>query len=239
MRSLELAKRNAKVMYRDPLSLAANAGLPVLLLIVLQAFERVDAVVEPSSLAPGVVLFGFAMLTITSARSIAQDRESSLFDRLLTTPLSANDVVLAYSAPYLVIAAVQAVAVFAVAGALGTEFQGSLLWVGVTLLAMAVLSIGVGMLIGTTVPRQAAIGPWIAILLLTIFGGAWIGLDHVGGAVDRVASVLPFAQALDAVRRVLVEGSAASGGADLFWVAAYAVGVAVCAVAVFRRRMTG
>ncbi len=238
MRSLELAKRNAKVMYRDPLSLAVNAGLPVVLLLVLQALEDVDAFFAPSSLAPGIVLFGFAMLTMTSAMSLAQDRETSLFARLLTTPLRANDFVLAYSAPYLVVAAVQAIAVFAVAGALGMEFEGNPVWVVVTLLAMAVLYVGIGMLIGATVPYKAVTGPWMVVLLLTIFGGAWVNLDDIGGAFETVASVFPFAHALDAIRGVLIEGSAADIGGDLLWVAAYTIGVAVCAVAVFRRRMT-
>ena len=88
MRSLELAKRNFKETWRDWLSLGVNVALPVLMLLVLQALEGVDAFFAPTSLAPGVAVFGFAMLTMSSAMTLAQDRETSLFARLLTARLT-------------------------------------------------------------------------------------------------------------------------------------------------------
>jgi ABC-2 type transport system permease protein len=238
MRSLELAKRNFKVMWRDWLSLGVNVGLPVLLLLVLQALEEVDEFFAPTSLAVGVVLFGFAMLTMTSAMSLAQDRETSLFARLLTTPLRANDFVLAYSAPYLVVAAIQALGVFVIATFLGLGIEGNLVWVVVTLLLMAMLYVSLGMLIGATVPYKAVTGPWTVVLLLTIFGGAWVNLEDIGGAFESVASVFPFAHALEATRAVMLEGAGfADISADLMWVVGYTAAVVVLSVWVFRRRM--
>ena len=238
MNWLELARRNFRVMWRDRLSLAVNVGLPVVLLLVLQALQDVDDFFEPTSLAPGVVLFGFAMLTMTSAMSLAQDRETSLFARLLTTPLRANEFVLAYSAPYLAVAAIQAITVFALAVPLGLGVEGNPIWVVVALTVMAVLYVGAGMLIGATVPYKAVTGPWTVLLLLTIFGGTWVNLEDIGGAFERVAAVFPFAHALDAMRGVLVDGAALGDIAgDLVWVATYTVVVAVLSVVVFRHRM--
>ncbi len=238
MRWLELANRNFKTMWRDWLPLTVNVALPLALLLIFQALESVDDFFAPTSLAPGVVVFGFVMLTMTSALELAQDRESSLFARLLTTPLSARDFVLAYSAPYIAVAIIQAVLVFTVAALLGAGTEGSPIWVVLVLLAMALLYVGVGMIIGTSVSYKAVPGPWAIVLMLTIFGGAWMNLDDIGGVFRSVADWFPFAHALDATRAVMVDG--AGGGdiaADLVWVIAYASATASAAVVVFRSRM--
>jgi ABC-2 type transport system permease protein len=226
-------------MVRDSLSLGVNVALPIALLLVLQALEGVDEFFAPASLAPGVVLFGYAMLTMTSAMSLAQDRESSLFARLLTTPVRANEFVVAYSVPYLAIAAIQALLVYAVAVPLGAGTEGSPLWLVVVLALMAVLYVGLGMLIGATVPYKAVTGPWMVVLLLTIFGGTWVNLAEIGGVFESVAAWFPFAHALDAMRAVALDGAGWSDIAgDVAWVAGYATVIVVVAIAVFRRRMT-
>jgi ABC-2 type transport system permease protein len=238
MRSLELSKRNFKGMWRDWLSLGVNVALPLLLLLVLQALEGVDDFFAPSSLAPGVVLFGFAMLTMTSAMALAQDRESSLFARLLTTPLRANDFVVAYSAPYVAVAAIQAVLVFAAGLFFGLGVEGNPAVPILVLAVMALWYVGMGMIIGALVPYKAVTGPWTVVLLLTIFGGTWVNLEDIGGVFQTVADVFPFAHALEAMRAAMV-GGAGFGDVtgDLVWVAAYTAAVAVLAVIVFRRRM--
>jgi ABC-2 type transport system permease protein len=237
-RSIALAGRNYKEMTRDWMSLGVNVALPIALLLVLQALESVDDFFAPASLAPGVVLFGYAMLTMTSAMSLAQDRESSLFARLLTTPMRANEFVVAYSLPYLAIAAIQALIVYAIAVPLGAGTEGDAIWIVVVLALMAVLYVGLGMLIGATVPYKAVTGPWMAVLLLTIFGGTWVNLADIGGVFESVAAWFPFAHALDAIRGVALEGAGWGDIAgDVAWVAGYAAAVVVVAVAVFRRRM--
>jgi ABC-2 type transport system permease protein len=225
-------------MWRDWLSLGVNAGLPVVLLLTLQALEGVDDFFAPSSLAPGVVLFGFAMLTMTSAMAFAQDRETSLFARLLTTPLHANDFVLAYSLPYLAVAAIQSIGVFAIGFLLGLGIEGSVAIVALVLLLMAMWYVGMGMIIGALVPYKAVTGPWTLVLLLTIFGGAWVNLEDIGGVFQTAADWFPFAHALTAVRLVMIEGAGfADVGGDLLWVLGYTVAVVAVAIVVFRRRM--
>jgi ABC-2 type transport system permease protein len=238
MRSLELSKRNFKGMWRDWLSLGVNVALPLLLLVVLQALEGVDDFFAPSSLAPGVVLFGFAMLTMTSAMALAQDRESSLFARLLTTPLRANDFVIAYSAPYVAVAIIQAVLVFAAGLFFGLGVEGNPAVPVLVVVLMALFYVGMGMIIGALVPYKAVTGPWTVILLLTIFGGTWVNLEDIGGVFQTVADPFPFTHALEATRAAMVGGAGFGDvAADLVWVAAYTVAVAALAVAVFRRRM--
>jgi ABC-2 type transport system permease protein len=225
-------------MWRDWLSLGVNIALPVVLMLVLQALEGVDDFFAPTSLAPGVVLFGFAMLTMTSAMVLAQDRESSLFARLLTTPLRANDFVIAYSAPYVVVAILQAIGVFAIGVVLGLGTEGNAAIVVLALLLMALWYVGMGMIIGALLPYKAVTGPWTVVLLLTIFGGTWVNLEDIGGVFQSAADWFPFAHALTAIRSVMLTGAGFGDvGTDLVWVAGYTAVVVVLAVVVFRRRM--
>lgn len=234
-----LVNRNYKVMWRDWVSLGVNVALPVAMLLVMQALQGVDDFFAPTSLAPGVVLFGFAMLSMTSAMALAQDRESSLFDRLLTTPLRANDFVMAYSLPYLAVAVVQTVVIIGIALFLGFGSEGNIALVVLILLLMAILYVGLGMMIGASVPYKLVTGPWMVALMLTIFGGTWVNLEDIGGPFQAVGDVFPFAHALEAIRGVLLDGAGFGHiVADLAWVVGYTVLIAGLAVGVFRHRMT-
>ena len=239
MRSLALGKRNFIEVWRDPLSLSLTIALPAGLLLVFQLLSDVDSFFSAASLVPGVVLFGFVMLMFSAALAMARDRESELFSRLLTAPLNSNQFVTGYSLPYLPVAVIQALALFAIGLALGLEVNGNLGLVALVLGLMAVMYIAWGMVIGAVFSTKTATFPYMGILLLTIFGGAWFDLEAIGGAIKTVGDWLPFAHALDATRDVLIRGAGfGTIAADLWWIVGYTLVSVVIAVVVFRRRMT-
>jgi ABC-2 type transport system permease protein len=238
VRSRALATRNFIEIWRDPLSLSLTVALPVGMLLVLQLLGDVDDFFTVTSVAPGAILFGFVMLMFSEALSLSRDRESALFSRLLTAPLRPGEFVSGYSVPYLPVAIIQALALFGVAWVLGLESNGSLWLVALILLIMAVMYIGWGMILGVTFSTKTVTFPYMAILLLTIFGGAWMDINAIGGVFKTVGDWFPFAHALDAMRGVLIDGVGfASITTDLYWVFGYTVVTTLLAVAVFRRRM--
>lgn len=238
MRSLELAKRNFREVWRDWLSLGLTIGLPLLMLLVLQALGGVDAFFSPTNLAPGVALFGFVMLMFSAAMTLSRDRESALFSRLLTAPLKSGDFAAAYSLPYLAVAIIQGVVLYAVAALLGLEMNGNVFLVILILLVSAVLFVGLGMITGSFFTYKQVPFVYMVILLLTIFGGAWMDLEAIGGGFQSFGNVFPFAHAMDAVRDIMVDGAGFSAVAtDLYWVVGYTVVVVGLAVWAFRRRM--
>lgn len=238
MRSAELTKRNFKEVWRDPLSLALTIGLPVLMLVVLQALESVDEFFSPTSLAPGVAVFGFVMLMFSAAMSLARDRESSLFSRLLTTPLKPRDFATGYSLPYLPVAIIQAIVIFAIAALFGLEIAGSAVLVALILLLAAVMFIGLGMIIGSLFTQNQVPFVYMVILLLAIFGGAWVDVESIGGIFQTVGEWFPFAHALDAARDVMSTGAGfADVSGDLYWLVGYTVLIVGVALVAFRHRM--
>jgi ABC-2 type transport system permease protein len=225
-------------VWRDPLSLGLTVGLPILMLLVLQALGGVDDFFTATSLAPGVAVFGFVMLMFSAAMTLAKDRESALFSRLLTTPLGPGDFAAAYSLPYLLVAVIQGIALFAIGGLLGMEINGSLMLVFLILFVMAVLFVALGMICGSLLTIRQVPFAYMVILLLAIFGGAWMDLEAIGGAFQTVGDLFPFAHALDAARDVMIDGANFSAiASDLYWVLAYTAVVAGLAVLAFRRRM--
>lgn len=239
MRSAELVKRNAKEVERDPLNLGMTLVLPPALLVVLDALGGEDATfLTPTMLAPGIALFGFVMLMFSSALILARDRETALLSRLLTAPLRSSDFVGGYSVPYLAVAIVQSLVVFAGAALLGAENAGNPLLLVVVLLLMAIFYVGLGMAFGSLLGVTALSGAYTVVLLLTIFGGAWFDLEEIGGPFETVGDLLPFKHALDAMRAVMVDGDGlGSIGTDLVWIAGYAIAAVALAIVMFRRRM--
>lgn len=240
MNFVELAKRNFREIMRNPLSLALTLLLPPALLLVLESFGGADsATFNATFLTPGIALFGFVMLMFSSAMLLSRDRETALLARLLSTPLRASDFVNAYSLPYLAVAGIQVAILFTLGGVLGFEIEGSFILVLVVLVLMAIFYIALGIVFGSLLSVAAVSGAYTAILFLTIFGGAWFDLQEIGGPVDTVAEVLPFAHSLDAMRAVMADGAGfADIATDLGWVLAYTLAAVGLAIMSFKKSMS-
>ena len=244
MSSTQLTSRNLKGLLRDPLALGLAVALPVGMLLILLAVGRAVGETEASwlsatQLTPGIVLFGFVMLMFSSAMALSRDRDSSLLARLFTTPVSAGGFIAGYSLPYLPVAATQAVVLYVIGAFYGLTMVGNVGLVILLLGLMAVFYIALGMLFGTTLTINQVSGAYATVLLLTIFGGAWVDLSTLGGTFEAVANLLPFTHALDATREVMADGAGVSDIAtDLAWVTGYTLATVTLAVTLFRRQMT-
>jgi ABC-2 type transport system permease protein len=235
MRFMALANINFKEMYRNPLHIGLTIGLPIGLLLVFQA---IPDWLTPTFLVPGIVLLGFAFLTDSAGMILARDREKAFLSRLLTAPLRATDFILAYSLPYVLVAIIQIVVVFAIGGLLGLEISGNLGLVFLVLFVMSIGYIGLGMILGSLFTYTQASIVWIVVMLLTVFGGAWMDLEEIGGAIQSTMNVLPFSHALDASRDVMINGAGFSDIAiDLLWVFGYTLVFVTLGILLFRRRM--
>lgn len=243
MRAMELARRNLQEAWRDLLSVGVNIALPLGLMIILGLLGRRIAEQAPqlsaTMLAPGIALFGFAMLVFSSGYLLARDRENALLARLLTAPLRPIDFIAAYSVPYVPVAIAQIAVVYVSGAFLGLEIAGHWALVFLVLLAMAVGYIGLGMLLGSLLTSKQVGMTYAVVLIPTIFSGTWFELEVFGEGFTRAMNVLPFAHALDAARDVMVDGAGLGAIAtDLYWVVGYSIAFFGLGVLAFRRRMT-
>lgn len=234
------AKRTTLEIARDPLTLFFGAAFPVILLLLMsliQANIPVD-LFRMERLAPGVMVFGHAFITLFAALLIARDRSTSFLLRLFATPMRASDYLGGYLLPLLPLALLQGVLLYAVALLLGLPFSVHLLFaLGVGLLCSLIFA-AMGLLFGSILSDKQVGGICGALLtnLTAWLSGVWFDIKLLGGAFGAVARALPFYHAVEACREATAGQYAALPG-HLAVVLAYAAVLMALAVWCFGRQM--
>lgn len=240
MRMFVFAKRNAKELLRDPLTVIFGLGFPLVLLLLLSAIQANIPVplFEIKRLSPGIAVFGLSFMTLFSATLIAKDRGSLLLQRLYTTPLRPIEFILGYALPILPFSLAQSVICYAVAFLLGLEVTLDCLLAILFILPVSLLYIALGLLFGSILTDKQAGGVCGALLtnLSAWLSGIWFDLELVGGAFQRIANLLPFVHAVEMERAVL-GGDLRGAMPHLLWVLGYAILLLALAVVLFLRQM--
>ena len=240
MRMLTFAKKNAKEILRDPLTLFFGLGFPLVLILLLSAIQaNIPAkLFEIQHLTPGITVFGLAFMTLFSATIIAKDRSSSLLQRLYTTPLTPIDYILGYALPIVPISVAQCIICYIAAIVLGLEITVNICYAVVFIIPVSILYIALGLLCGSTLTDKQVGGICGALLtnLSAWLSGVWFDLDLVGGVFKKISYALPFVHAVEMERSVLA-GDFAGIFPHIWWVLGYATVLFVLAVLLFLRQM--
>lgn len=240
MRMLTFAKRNFMEIIRDPLNLCFLFGFPAVLLLLLSAIQANIPVslFEIQHLAPGVMVFGLAFMTLFSATLISKDRQSSFMQRLYTTPMKPADFILGYTLPLIPIAMAEGVVSYIIALALGLEISLNILLSIILIIPVALLYIGIGLLCGSVLNDKQVGGICGALLtnLSAWLSGIWFDLDLVGGAFKKIAYALPFVHAVE-MERAVIAGNFGDILPHFLWVMGYAVVILIIAVMLFLKQM--
>lgn len=240
MKMITFSSRTAKEILRDPLNLAFGIGFPVVLLLLFSAIQANIPVplFEIENITPGIVIFGLSFMTLFSATLIAKDRQSSLLQRLYTTPLTAADFVFGYTLPIFPIGIAQTIVCFAIAAMLGLEITVNCLLAVLAAIPAAFLFVSLGLLCGSVFTDKQVGGICGALLtnLTAWLSGAWFDLELVGGTFKKIAYALPFAHAVEA-ERLILSGTRDGVVTHLLWVLGYALVTTAAAVFAFTRSM--
>ena len=240
MRTLAFAKRTAKEILRDPLTLFFGLGFPLVLILLLSAIQANIPVslFEIDSLAPGICVFGLAFMTLFTALIISKDRSSSFLQRLYTTPMRSVDFILGYTLPIIPISVLQSVICYCVALCLGLDFSANLFVATLLVIPVALLYISLGLLFGSILSDKQVGGICGALLtnLSAWLSGIWFDLELVGKAFKTVAYSLPFVHAVE-LERLAVAGNFGEIWTHLLVVLAYIIGSMALAVYFFLRQM--
>ena len=240
MKLLTFTSRTAKEILRDPLTVIFGLGFPLVLILLLSAIQANVPVslFEISSLTPGITVFGLSFMTLFSATLVAKDRESSLMQRLYTTPLKATDFILGYMLPIIPIAVVQCLICYVVAIILGLKVSISIVFATLMIIPIAVFFIALGLLFGSILNVKQVGGICGALLtnLTAWLSGVWFDLKLVGGVFEEIAGFLPFVHAVELERAVL-SGNYSDIFSHLWWVLGYAFGALILAIAFFLCQM--
>ena len=239
MRLLTFAKRCAKEIIRDPLNLMFGLGFPIVLLLLLSAIQANIPVklFEIESLAPGITVFGLSFLTLFSATLIAKDKESSLLQRLYTTPLKSSDYILGYMLPIIPIAIVQSVICYLIAIAIGLPITINIIYAILMIVPIAIFYVALGLLCGSVFNVKQVGGICGALLtnLSAWLSGVWFDLELVGGTFSKIANVLPFIHAVE-LERAMISGNFSEALSHIYPVLGYAIVIMIGAILLFLRQ---
>ena len=239
MRLLTFAKRCAKEIIRDPLNLMFGLGFPIVLLLLLSAIQANVPVklFEIESLAPGITVFGLSFLTLFSATLIAKDKESSLLQRLYTTPLKSSDYILGYMLPIIPIAIVQSVICYLIAIAIGLPITINIIYAILMIVPIAIFYVALGLLCGSVFNVKQVGGICGALLtnLSAWLSGVWFDLELVGGTFSKIANVLPFIHAVE-LERAMISGNFSESLSHIYPVLGYAIVIMIGAILLFLRK---
>ena len=240
MRMLTFARRNAKEILRDPLTLFFGLGFPLVLLVLMSVIQANIPVslFELPHLTPGVTVFGLSFMTLFSATVIAKDRGSAFLSRLYTTPLTPTDYLLGYTLPMLPIAAAQCAVCYLGAILLGLDVTVHLLSAILMIVPVSLLYIALGLLCGSILNEKQVGGICGALLtnLSAWLSGVWFDLSLVGGTFRKIADALPFVHAVELERAVLA-GNYDAIAPHLLWVLGWSLVLMAEAVFLFLRQM--
>ncbi len=237
---LTLAKRNAREILRDPLTVCFSLGFPLMILFLLTAIQANIPVklFELYHITPGIAVFGLSFMTLFSATLIAKDRESALLARLYTAPLSAADFIFAYLLPMIPIAVGQSLICFLAALCLGLKVSVNIVYCIAFIAPISLFYIFLGLLCGSLLSSKQVGGICGAMLtnVAAFLSGTWFDLDMVGGTFRKIAYALPFVHAVELERAVL-NGAWENMLPHLLWVLAYTAVTGAAAVFFFLHQM--
>lgn len=240
MRMLTFSGRCAKEILRDPLDLGFGLGFPLALILLLSAIQAniPVALFELERLTPGIMVFGLSFMTLFSALLVSKDRESALFGRLCTTPMTASDFIFGYSLPMIPISVAQSVVCCAASALLGLKLTVTVVWAVLAVIPVSLFFISVGMLCGSLFGSKQVGGICGALFtnLSAWLSGIWFDLDLVGGAFKKAAELLPFSHAVE-LERALFSGDFSGTLPHIWWVIGYTAALYVISVSVFVRKM--
>ncbi|MBO4263036.1 MAG: hypothetical protein J5903_04560, partial [Clostridia bacterium] len=164
---IALTKRNLKEILRDPVSLAFLILMPLVMeLLFYFIFHDLTAQFEMRYLAPGIVVFSQAFLTLFSGLLIALDRSTSFMTRLFVIKVKSHEFIFGYVFSLLPIAAAQSVLFFLVGGIFDPSmFCAGMIYGILCSLFTATLFMGLGILLGS-ICNEKSIGGVSSIVVM-------------------------------------------------------------------------
>lgn len=237
-----LTGRNMKEILRDPLSLVFIIGLPLVMEILFYLiFHKLTSQFEMRYLAPGIVAFSQAFLSLFVGLLIANDRGTTFLTRLYVSPARSHEFIFAYALPFLPVVLVQSVLFFLVGGLFDSSILSASIIPAVLIsLVISLFFISAGILVGS-ISNEKSVGGIASIIITgqSILSGMWFPIDQLGGGFMAVMNALPFRSATLLVQNTM------NGIGDftndflkpLLIVLAYTVLVFILAIVIFMRRM--
>ena len=191
---------------------------------------------------PGIVGVITLLITmLTTALSVAREREEGTFDQLLVTPMQPVEILLGKALPGFIIGIAEATLIISVATLwFRVPLVGSLIVLYIGLALFLLSAVGMGLLISSlaVTQQQGLLGAFLFMVPAVILSGFATPIANMPEAVQYLTLLDPLRYFLIILRKVFLEGVSFDVLVHEFWPMA-AIGVASLSAAswLFRHRM--
>ena len=241
-RIFTLTKRNLKEIIRDPLSLIFTLVLPLFMEILFYLiFHDLTEQFQMKYLAPGIVVFSQAFLTLFTGLLLSTDKNTSFLTRLYVSKAKSYEFIFAYALSVLPITLVQSILFFLIGGIFDTALFGLGMILAIILsVVTSLFFIGMGILFGS-ICNEKSIGGVSSIVIVgqSVLSGMWFPVDGLNNGMITFMKVLPFKNATMLIQNMIigVNDSFTDFILPLLIVLGYTVLAFVVAILVFKNKM--
>jgi len=226
-----LTIKNFKSMIRELSQLIWIFGYPLVFILLMRFAYGLETY---NIFAPGIIILAPIVLISQLAGHFADEKESGTLQRLITTPVSRQTILLSGLFSQLIVAAIQIVIILLLSLLFGAHFDSN---ANIFLLffipfLVAFLSLGFGLLLASIVKTagSAAGLAWFIILPLQFLGGIL--------SVEPIIEFIPTSLASEAMSAVMLDGSIEFDlvGLNLIYIAIWSLILIIIGILLFQRK---
>ncbi|QIL50724.1 ABC transporter permease [Weissella coleopterorum] len=153
--------------------------------------------------------FVFFFVFLISGMALLRERASGTLDRLLATPVKRSDIVFGYILSYGLLAILQTIIIVSYTiWVLNVEVTGSILWVVIINILLAMVALTFGILMSTFAKSEFQMMQFIPLVVVPqIFFSGLISIDSMAGWLKVIADIMPMKYAGDALTNVVMSGA--------------------------------
>lgn len=156
-----------------------------------------------------IAFFAFFFVYLLTSVSFLRERLQGSFERLIVSPLRRSEIVVGYMLGFGFFAALQSIVVVAyVIFALRIDHQGSLVWVCLITLLLAMCAVNLGIALSAFARTELQVVQFIPLVLLpqALLSGVIFPVADLPAPLQIIARGLPLTYANDALRAVMLRG---------------------------------
>lgn len=160
--------------------------------------------------------FIFFFVFLISGIALLKERTSGTLERLLATPVKRSEIIFGYSTGYGIFAIFQTILIVLFAlYVLKIEIVGSLLWVLIVAILLALVALTLGIFVSTFAASEFQMIQFIPVVVIPqVFFSGIIPLDSMASWVKNISYIFPLSYAGDALTDVMLKGQ---GFFDIWW----------------------
>ena len=241
-RILILTKRNIKEILRDPLSLIFTILMPLgMEILCYLLFHTQTDQFQMKFLAPGIVVFSQAFLTLFVGLLISVDRSSSFLTRLYVSKAKSYEFIISYALSIIPIVLLQSILFFLIGGIFDTNiFCVGMILAIILSLVTSLFFIASGLFLGC-VCGEKSIGGVASIIIASqsLLSGMWFPLDSMSTGMITFMEILPFRNATLLMQNTLngINDPFKDFILPLLIILAYSLFMFIFAILIFKKKM--